>query len=177
MPNFIGQQEATSAYTTLLDSIDWQLYYIKIFGKLIAQPRLSAWYGNVSYTYSGIRLEPKPFSPLIEEIKQKIELATGHTFNSVLLNLYRNEKDSMGWHSDDEKELGSNPIIASLSLGSTRVFKVKHKHKKGLGLNLHLNQGSLLVMGGEMQHYWQHAIPKSSKACLPRINLTFRNIN
>ncbi|OYU97549.1 MAG: alpha-ketoglutarate-dependent dioxygenase AlkB [Bacteroidetes bacterium B1(2017)] len=176
LPNFIGEQEAADFYNKLEKEIDWQLYHIKIFGKLLAQPRLSAWYGNVSYTYSGIRLEPKPFSPLIEEIKQKIELATGHTFNSVLLNLYRDGNDSMGWHSDDEKELGINPVIASLSVGANRLFKVKHKQQKGLGLNLNLGQGSLLVMGGEMQHSWQHAIPKSSKACLPRINLTFRKI-
>jgi alkylated DNA repair dioxygenase AlkB len=149
-----------------------------MFGKLLAQPRLTAWYGSAgtNYSYSGLNLVPEPFSKELLTLKAKIEQVGSTQFNSVLLNLYRNENDSMGWHADDEKELGINPIIASLSLGQTRKFQVKHKLTKNLNLNLLLTHGSLLLMRGEMQHYWQHAIPKSKNSCDQRINLTFRNI-
>jgi alkylated DNA repair dioxygenase AlkB len=117
-----------------------------------------------------------PFTPLIEQIKIDIEALSGFKFNSVLMNLYRNQKDSMGWHSDDEKELGSDPKIASISLGSSRTFQLKHKTQKQMKLKVALNNGSLLLMEGTMQHHWLHAIPKSTQECGPRINLTFRKI-
>jgi alkylated DNA repair dioxygenase AlkB len=178
LPNFLNTEDADAAYEWLLQNIKWKQYHIKMFGKLLAQPRLTAWYGSAgtNYSYSGLNLVPEPFSKELLTLKAKIEQVGSTQFNSVLLNLYRNENDSMGWHADDEKELGINPIIASLSLGQTRKFQVKHKLTKNLNLNLLLTHGSLLLMRGEMQHYWQHAIPKSKNSCDQRINLTFRNI-
>lgn len=178
LPNFLNAEDADNAYVWLLQNIKWKQYHIKMFGKLLAQPRLTAWYGSAgsNYSYSGLNLAPEPFSQELLGLKNKIEQLGSTQYNSVLLNLYRNEKDSMGWHADDEKELGINPVIASLSLGQTRKFQVKHKNDKNLNLNLLLTHGSLLLMKGEMQHYWQHAIPKSKNSCGQRINLTFRNI-
>jgi len=178
LPNFLNTEDADAAYEWLLQNIKWKQYHIKMFGKLLAQPRLTAWYGSAgtNYSYSGLNLVPEPFSKELLTLKAKIEQVGSTQFNSVLLNLYRNENDSMGWHADDEKELGINPIIASLSLGQTRKFQVKHKLTKNLNLNLLLTHGSLLLMRGEMQHYWQHAIPKSKNSCDQRINLTFRNL-
>jgi alkylated DNA repair dioxygenase AlkB len=178
LPNFLNTKDADAAYELLLQNIKWKQYHIKMFGKLLAQPRLTAWYGSAgtNYSYSGLNLVPETFSKELLTLKARIEQVGSTQFNSVLLNLYRNENDSMGWHADDEKELGINPIIASLSLGQTRKFQVKHKFIKNLNLNLLLTHGSLLLMKGEMQHYWQHAIPKSKNSCDQRINLTFRNI-
>jgi alkylated DNA repair dioxygenase AlkB len=157
---------------------DWQQYSIQIFGKMLPQPRLTAWYGDkdAAYCYSGIHLTPKPFTPLIQQIKEDLESFTGFHFNSVLMNLYRNQNDSMGWHSDDEKELGFEPKIASLSFGESRMFHLKHKTLKQLKIKVALNNGSLLVMQEKMQHNWLHAIPKSTQEKRPRINLTFRKI-
>jgi alkylated DNA repair dioxygenase AlkB len=178
LPNFLNAEDADIAYESLLQNIKWKQYHIKMFGKLLAQPRLTAWHGSagLNYSYSGLNLAPEPFSKELLTLKAKIEQVGSIQFNSVLLNLYRNERDSMGWHADDERELGINPVIASLSLGQTRKFQVKHKLNKDLNLNLLLTHGSLLLMKGEMQHYWQHAIPKSKNSCSQRINLTFRNI-
>lgn len=178
LPNFLNSKEADTAFDRLLHHINWKQYHIRMFGKLLAQPRLTAWYGGLgtTYSYSGLNLEPEPFSKELLDLKIKIEELGSTQFNSVLLNLYRNEKDSMGWHADDERELGINPVIASLSLGQTRKFQVKHKIEKNLSLTIPLTHGSLLIMKGEMQHYWQHAIPKCKNSCGPRINLTFRNI-
>ncbi|MBU3661937.1 MAG: alpha-ketoglutarate-dependent dioxygenase AlkB [Bacteroidetes bacterium] len=178
LPNFLNAEDADIAYELLLQNIKWKQYHIKMFGKLLAQPRLTAWHGSagLNYSYSGLNLAPEPFSKELLTLKAKIEQVGSIQFNSVLLNLYRNERDSMGWHADDERELGINPVIASLSLGQTRKFQVKHKLNKDLNLNLLLTHGSLLLMKGEMQHYWQHAIPKSKNSCSQRINLTFRNI-
>jgi alkylated DNA repair dioxygenase AlkB len=175
---FYAQERANELYRILMLEVDWKQYSIKIFGKIIPQPRLTAWYGEkeAAYSYSGIQLEPIPFTPLIEQIKADIEALSGYKFNSVLLNLYRNQNDSMGWHSDDEKELGPDPKIASVSLGSCRMFQLKHKTQKQMKLKVHLNNGSLLLMEGTMQHHWLHAIPKSTQESRPRINLTFRKI-
>lgn len=177
-PDFLTAIEADRLYKSLYTEIDWQQYNIKIFGKSIAQPRLCAWYGNagMNYSYSGLHLEPNAYTPELLRLKNRVSEYTKVEFNSVLLNLYRDNKDSMGWHSDDEKELGSDPFIASVSLGATRLFSVKHKHDKMLKGSLRLTHGSLLTMGNGMQKYWQHAIPKSNTFCLPRINLTFRKI-
>ncbi len=176
--NFFSSIESKQIYTTLLEEIDWQQYQIKMFGKMINQPRLTAWYGeeNIAYSYSGLSLNALPFTPLLENLRTKIEENFQASFNSVLLNLYRNEKDSMGWHADDEKELGSSPIIASLSFGSTRKFLLKHKQDKALKLGINLTPGSLVLMKGTMQHHWLHAIPKTTINCDSRINLTYRKI-
>lgn len=175
---FYAQKKANELYRILMLEVDWKQYSIKMFGKIIPQPRLTAWYGEkgAAYSYSGIQLEPIPFTPLIEQIKADIEDFSGYKFNSVLINLYRNQNDSMGWHSDDEKELGPEPQIASISLGSCRMFQLKHKTQKQMKLKVHLNNGSLLLMEGAMQHHWLHAIPKSTQESGPRINLTFRKI-
>ncbi len=159
----------------LLGETDWKAETIFLFGREVAQPRLSAWYGEKRYTYSGRTFEPLPFTPLQLEIKRAVEAATGQRFNSVLLNYYRNEQDSMGFHSDDEVELGPLPAIASVSFGATRTFILKHK-KQPKTIKIDLTDGSLLLMAGKLQHCWRHGINKERKSCGPRINLTFRLI-
>lgn len=159
----------------LLDETSWKAETIFLFGREVAQPRLSAWYGEQRYTYSGRTFEPLPFTPLQLEIKHAIEAASGKRFNSVLLNYYRNEQDSMGFHSDDEPELGPQPAIASVSFGATRTFILKHK-KQPRTVKIDLTDGSLLLMAGKLQHCWRHGINKERKPCGPRINLTFRLI-
>jgi len=159
----------------LLRETDWREETVVVYGKRHLQPRLSAWYGDAAYTYSGLRLQPAPFTPLLDTLRQAVEAASGHRFNSVLLNLYRNERDSMGMHSDDEPELGPQPVIASLSLGAARTFILKHKYNKKT-VRLELTDGSLLLMRGETQKYWLHGINKMTRALQARVNLTFRKI-
>jgi alkylated DNA repair dioxygenase AlkB len=159
----------------LIAETDWRAESITLWGKRHPQPRLSAWHGEAAYRYSGLRLEPQPFTPLQLALKDAVEAACGHRFNSVLLNYYRNERDSMGMHSDDEPELGPQPVIASLSIGASRTFVLRHKGTKQT-LKLGLNDGTLLVMSGNTQKYWQHGINKSTRAIGPRVNLTFRYI-
>ncbi len=160
-----------------LHDLDWETGFITIFGKTHQIPRLQAWYADnkIEYTYSGKKLQRHDWNNLLLEIKEKIENITSFKFNSVLANLYRDGNDSMGLHSDDEKELGKKPVIASLSLGEAREIYFKHKNKK---LNLIIPQasGQLLVMHGKTQEYWKHEIKKTKKIKKPRINLTFRNI-
>ena len=165
-------------FARLLAEVPWEQRSIRLFGKEVAQPRLVAWYGDpgCSYTYSGIRWEPRAWTPLLAELRLVVERASGCAFNSVLVNLYRNQQDSMGFHSDDEPELGPNPNIASLSLGAERVFVMKHKLSGAPPFKLRLASGSLLVMKGKTQHFWKHGIDKQRTACGPRINLTFRKI-
>ena len=161
----------------LIDTTDWRRERITVYGKPYLQPRLSAWHGDLSYSYSGIRLEPRPWTPTLLEIKMRVEALTDQAFNSVLLNYYRNQSDSMGMHSDDERELGRQPAIASLSLGEQRTFLLKHKSRKDLKtVKLVLPPGSLLLMQGDTQRYWRHGINKERKPCGPRLNLTFRTI-
>ncbi|MFC7356955.1 alpha-ketoglutarate-dependent dioxygenase AlkB family protein [Jejudonia soesokkakensis] len=177
-PAFLSQEEASEYYNILFTETDWQQDDIKIFGKIYPQPRLTALYGDTtkSYSYSGITMFPKPFTPTLSAIKNKIEDLMGIQFTSVLLNLYRDGTDSNGWHSDDEKELGNQPIIASLSLGATRMFHLKHKYTTSKSYKLPLEAGSLLIMKGNTQHNWKHQIPKTKKKVDSRINLTFRII-
>jgi len=177
-PTFFSSEEASEYFQILLNEIEWQQDDIKVFGKIYKQPRLTALYGinEAPYRYSGITMFPKPFNSVLKEIKTIIEKSTEVKFTSVLLNYYRDGSDSNGWHSDDEKELGENPVIASLSLGADRTFRLRHKKVKTQKKNLILQHGSLLLMAGETQHRWQHCIPKSKKDIKPRINLTFRVI-
>ncbi len=150
-----------------------------MWGKLYSQPRLVAWYGDpdCSYTYSGITLAPLPWTDLLLNIRNRIETVTGGAFNSVLLNYYRDNRDSMGLHSDDEPELGEKPEIASLSLGEERTFTMKHKtNKLAKAVRLRLESGSLLLMKGETQRYWKHGLSKETRQCGARVNLTFRQI-
>lgn len=178
-PEYFGTEEANQYYNELLLQTNWQQDDIKVFGKTYQQPRLTALYGDSGkpYSYSNITMYPKIFTPLLEKIKTKIQQVSEHSFNTVLLNLYRDGKDSNGWHADNEKELGKNPVIASVSFGETRPFHFKHRTIKTESHKLNLTHGSLLIMKGEMQHYWLHQIAKTKKPIAPRINLTFRYIN
>ena len=162
-------------FARLLAETDWREETVVIYGKRHLQPRLSAWYGEKAYAYSGLRLQPTPFTPLLMTLRDAVEAATGHAFNSVLLNYYRNERDSMGLHSDDEPELGPRPAIASLSFGEARTFLLKHKHTRQT-MRVPLTDGSLLLMAGDTQQYWLHGINKMTKSLQGRINLTFRKI-
>jgi alkylated DNA repair dioxygenase AlkB len=153
----------------------WRAESITLWGKSFLQPRLTAWYGDARYTYSGLTLEPAPWTALLAEIRDAVHAASGRRFNSVLLNYYRDERDSMGMHSDDEPELGPAPAIASVSFGATRSFILRHKASKRT-VKLDLTAGSLLLMSGATQANWQHGINKQTRPCGPRINLTFRFI-
>ena len=159
----------------LIAETDWRAEAVTLWGKQFLQPRLTAWHGDASYTYSGLTMEARPFSPLLEEIRQAVEAASGRRFNSVLLNYYRNERDSMGMHSDDEPELGPEPAIASVSFGATRTFILRHKRSKRT-VKLDLTDGSMLLMAGATQANWSHGINKLSRPTGPRLNLTFRFI-
>ena len=159
----------------LLAETAWRADTVLVYGKRYLQPRLSAWYGEASYTYSGLTLPPLPMTPLLEQLRRSVEAVTGQHYNSVLLNYYRDGKDSMGLHSDDEPELGPQPAIASLSFGATRSFVLRHKTRK-LRRNIDLTDGSVLLMRGRTQHYWLHGINKTAKLTGPRVNLTFRYV-
>ncbi|WP_019670410.1 alpha-ketoglutarate-dependent dioxygenase AlkB family protein [Eudoraea adriatica] len=177
--NFMENEEATACFEKLKSSVPWRQDEIRVYGKLYPQPRLTALYGNNdrSYTYSGIVMKPLPFSEILSDIRKRITSLTNVEFTSCLLNLYRDGKDSNGWHSDDEKELGKNPVIASVSLGQERYFHLRHKKLKDLKHKILLEHGSLLLMSGQTQHYWQHQIPKTTRPIGERINLTFRVIS
>jgi len=159
----------------LVDETAWKVETIFLFGREVPQPRLSAWYGEKSYTYSGRTFYPLPFTELQLAIKRAVEEATGRRFNSVLLNYYRDGSDSMGFHSDDEPELGREPAIASVSFGDTRTFILKHKRLPQT-LKLDLTDGSLLLMAGKLQNCWRHGINKERTPRGTRVNLTFRLI-
>jgi alkylated DNA repair dioxygenase AlkB len=177
--DFIPRSQSDAYFAALLDLVDWEQHLIRIHGREIASPRLSAWYGDpdAHYSYSGLSLEPRPWLPVIAELKARVEATCGSPFNSVLLNLYRDGVDSMGWHSDDEHELGERPVIASLSLGATRRFRLRHRRRKDLEpVAIDLESGSLLIMKGDTQRFWKHQIAKTRRAVEARVNLTFRNI-
>jgi alkylated DNA repair dioxygenase AlkB len=159
----------------LIRDTPWRHDSVVVYGKRHLQPRLTAWYGEASYTYSGLTLAPLPMTPLLATLRATVEALTGHRYNSVLLNYYRDGADSMGMHSDDEPELGPQPAIASLSLGATRSFILRHKASKKT-VKLDLPDGSLLLMAGALQKHWLHGINKTKKQTGPRLNLTFRYI-
>jgi alkylated DNA repair dioxygenase AlkB len=161
------------------DQTPWRHEEITIYGKRFKQPRLTAWYGDAgtNYSYSGMAMAPLPWTPMLLRIREKVQAFSGEKFNSVLLNHYRDHRDSMGFHSDDEKELGPTPIIASVSIGATRTFILKHKTRPQLKpVRLDLPSGCFLVMKGLTQKHWKHGIDKQTKPCGPRVNLTFRRI-
>jgi alkylated DNA repair dioxygenase AlkB len=177
-PQFFTKAESDIYLQHLLTQISWKQEPIKIFGKEVMQPRLTAWYGNADkpYTYSGITMQPNLWTDILTAIKTKIETAANTQFTSALLNLYRNGQDSMGWHRDNETALGINPVIASVSFGASRMFQLRDYTSKKSLQSIELTHGSLLLMGGVTQHYWEHRIPKTSKPVGNRINLTFRKI-
>ena len=165
---------------TLLAETAWRQDPIWIHGREVMQPRLHVWVGDpeASYTYSGLRLQPAPWTPLLQDLRARIEAVCDARFNSVLLNLYRDERDSMGMHADDEPELGPQPAIASLSLGQERTLVFKHRHRPDLKpVRIPLPSGSLLLMAGATQAHWKHGIAKQTRPLAPRLNLTFRWID
>ena len=174
--NFLSSVEASRYFKILRNETAWQQDQIKVFGKVYDQPRLTALYANNNfpYSYSNITMYPSPFSATLLEIKEKVEQQLKKEFTTCLLNLYRHGQDSNGWHADNEKELGKNPIIASVSLGAERMFHMKHRTDNSQKIKINLIHGSLLVMSGSTQHYWLHQIPKTKKHVEERINLTFR---
>ena len=177
-PNLFSSQEADDLFHALKNEIEWKQEQIKFYGQIHDLPRLTAWYGdsNKAYKYSGIEVISSPWTPALIQIKNKVESVSSVQFNSVLLNLYRSGADGVSWHSDDEPELGVNPVIGSVSLGESRSFQLKHKVNTDLKQKIILEHGSYLLMQGKTQHHWIHQIPKSKKKMSERINLTFRVI-
>lgn len=177
---FLAAGEADDCLRRLWQELDWEQREISLFGRRVLQPRLISWYGdaNASYAYSGLQLKPRPWHPLLLALKGRVEEASGGSFNSVLANAYRDGNDSMGWHSDDEPELGASPRIASLSLGAERAFLLRRAsalRKSGeKSRKLFLTHGSLLLMRGDSQKHFQHSIPKTRSGSGLRINLTYR---
>lgn len=179
MRNFFTSTESKNYFELLQNNINWKQEEVKFYGKTFPVPRKTAWYGyeGFNYSYSGITCFPEIWTKELLEIKKEIEkFIPDEDFTSVLLNLYNNGNDKMGWHADDEKELGLNPTIASVSLGETRRFDIKHKQNPELHYKFELTSGSLLIMRGALQHHWVHQIPAQKKVKDPRINLTFRTI-
>ena len=168
--------EATALFDALRGGVNWRQEEILILGQRRLVPRLVAWHGDAGahYRYSGTDHEPEPWLPALTRIRERTASLTGARFNAVLLNLYRDGRDGMGWHADDEPELGRNPVIASVSLGAERRFCLRHRRRKALKLDLLLPHGSLLCMSGATQHHWLHALPKTQRPVGERINLTFR---
>ena len=175
-PGFFTSVDSERMFRSIMDETPWEARHIILFGKEVPQPRLACWYGDLAYSYSGITLDPRPMTPTLLEVKQRCEEAASTRFNSVLVNLYRDGQDSMGLHADDEPELGVEPIIASVSFGGERNFRLRHRQSKELQ-QISLASGSLLVMSGLSQECWMHDVPKTKKFVEPRINLTFRYIH
>jgi alkylated DNA repair dioxygenase AlkB len=178
-PAFFTTDESTYLFDTLISNVAWEQKQIEVPTGIVTLPRLVAWYADSgkSYSYSGVTVTPHAWVPVILDIKQQIEMEAQITFNSVLINQYRDENDSVNWHADDEPELGTDPVIASLSFGAVRPFEFKHKDNPEQRTSIDLTSGSLLLMAGTTQHYWKHRIPRLKMPCGPRINLTFRNIH
>ncbi|MDT3404290.1 alpha-ketoglutarate-dependent dioxygenase AlkB family protein [Mucilaginibacter terrae] len=174
-PSFFNKLESDDFFQVLRKNISWKQESMNMYGKKIPFPRLTAWYGDQDkpYSFSGLTLKPQIWTNELLEIRARIEPVANVRFNSVLLNLYRSGNDSISWHTDAEKELGINPVIASVNFGETRTFQLRHIKTKEK-IEIHLTHGSLLIMKGETQHFWQHQIPKTSKVVRERINLTFR---
>jgi len=174
---FLAPADAARNLASVLAEVAWTAGTIVMFGRRVREPRLSAWMGDrdAAYTYSGRALTPLPWTPTVAQLRDQVSAFVGHRFNSVLLNRYRDGNDAMGFHADDEPELGDAPVIASLSLGGRRRFLVRHRKDKTLGATLWLEHGSLLVMGGTTQEDYRHALPRM-KTAEERVNLTFRCI-
>ena len=168
--------DAERLFLRLQQETAWEQREARIMGRKVPLPRLTAWHGDAAYTYSGIFHAPLAWTESLLVLKAQVEKSAGTNFNSALLNLYRNGGDSMGWHADDEKELGPEPVIASVSLGACRKFRLRHRDDHTRRIALDLVHGSLVIMAGRTQACWQHQVPKTARAVGPRINLTFRLI-
>jgi alkylated DNA repair dioxygenase AlkB len=177
-PSFFDKSESDRIFKTLLETIKWKQDKIIMYGKEVPLPRLSAWYGdtNKPYRYSGIKLNPLPWTDELLKIKERIEKEAKVKFSSVLLNRYRDGQDYVGWHTDSEKELGKNPIIGSVNFGATRKFQLRRINNHKEKFEVELKHGTFLVMGGATQHFWQHQVPKTAIKIGERLNLTFRVI-
>ena len=175
---FCGEDDASAWLIRLREEIPWEQHRLRMFGRDIDAPRLSCWIGDPDavYTYSRTRFVPRPWTPSLTVLRERIEFGTGARFNSVLANLYRDGNDAMGWHSDSESELGKNPVIASLSFGTTRRFRLRHKRDPAQRVEIDLESGSLLLMAGSTQENYRHDLPRTRRGVGPRINLTFRSI-
>ena len=182
IPEFLPGARAGELFAELLEQAAWRGESIRMFGREIASPRRVCWYGDagVGYRYSGNHHGALPWLPQLAQLRQRLLAQTGERFNFVLLNLYRDQNDSMGWHADDESELGAEPIIASISLGAERVMRVRPRATlagaRRRSQPIHLPHGSLLLMRGRSQADFQHAVPKCRDTCGPRVNLTFRRV-
>lgn len=175
-PAWLAADAARELFTALQRETPWEQSEIRIAGRRLRIPRLNAWYGDpgAGYGYSGARLTRHAWTPTLAAVRAAVENATGHAFNSALLNLYRSGADSVDWHSDDEAELGPAPVIAALSLGATRRFELRHRVDASSRHHLELGDGALLLMAGGMQRHWRHRVPKESGVAAPRISVTFR---
>ncbi|MCR6686487.1 alpha-ketoglutarate-dependent dioxygenase AlkB [Pseudoxanthomonas sp.] len=175
---WLAPEAAATLMEALLREVPWGVHHVRLFGRQLPSPRLSCWIGDpeASYRYSGSRFQPRPWIPALAALRGRLQDELGQPFNSVLANRYRSGADAMGWHSDDEPELGARPLIASLSLGATRRFLLRRRDDPGQRLALELEPGSLLLMGGDTQRHWKHALPRTARPVGERINLTFRRI-
>lgn len=171
-------EEADRIYSSLVSGIEWQQPEITVAGRKVRIPRLQCWFGDkgAHYQYSGLLLEPESWSELLMSIKTRIERLVSYPFNSALVNYYRDGSDSVGWHSDDEPELGKNPVIASASFGQTRRFVLQHKGDPLRKFSIDLGRGDLLLMSGALQHCWRHQLPKTTRQIDGRVNVTFRRV-
>jgi len=177
LKNFLNPRDSLSLFEVLSRELEWRQDQITLFGKTHPVPRLQAWYGTpeASYSYSNIQLKPKPFTKALEDLRERLRIELGLEFNGVLCNLYRTGRDYAAWHADNEKELGLNPIIGSISLGAVRKFSLRHA-TDGETIHLWPESGSLILMKGALQHHWKHQLGKTARAVSPRINLTFRRV-
>ena len=173
---FFSPDEARSLFDALRAEVRWERHRVRIRGREVDCPRLSGWQGDAAYAYSGITLRPAPWTARVAAVRRRIEAAAGEAFNSVLANLYRDGSDRLGWHADDEPELGPAPVIASASFGAPRRFLLRPKRGGGASVPIVLEPGSLLVMRGATQRHWLHSVPPTRRPVGPRINLTFRRI-
>ena len=179
VPDWLTRERADRLFDEVMRETPWEVHRIRMFGRMVDSPRLSCWMGEPQavYRYSGADFVPHAWVPALADLRARVQRETGSPFNSVLANLYRSGRDAMGWHSDDELELGAQPVIASVSLGATRRFVLKHRQQPDTKLAIDLPHGSLLVMAGDTQRLYRHALPRTARPVVPRINLTFRWID
>jgi alkylated DNA repair dioxygenase AlkB len=175
-PHWVPPDEADRWFDGLMRETPWTQPSTRVYGRTVPVPRRLAWYGDAAYGYSGLAHVPQPWTPLLAAIRARVEAACGQPFNGLLVNLYRDGQDRMGWHSDDEPVLGRDPTIASLNLGGGRRFDLRRRGTHRIAHSVELAHGSLLVMAGGTQHHWQHQIARTARPSAPRINLTFRRI-
>ncbi|WP_242109675.1 alpha-ketoglutarate-dependent dioxygenase AlkB family protein [Luteimonas aquatica] len=175
---WLPRAQADALFAALRADVPWQVHRIRLFGREVDSPRLSCWIGDPGavYVYSGMRHAPEPWPPALRAVRARLTRTLAHPFNSVLANLYRDGRDAMGWHSDDEPELGPEPLIASLSLGATRRFSLKRRAGPAAKCTVELEHGSMLLMAAATQRHYRHALPRTGRPVGERINLTFRRI-